>query len=155
MAAPGPIPVLPQGANPEPRYEYKAWPAWYYRADGRGEIFNSAEEVPDGWFSLDELNAMRNDPVQMPQDDDDAGGEKDPVDPSLLKAEERPRQLTRDQRKEAVETLRDGNTQSDLVKMLEAMQALDDSIEFSASWPKQKLADAIVDNGGPLDPEEN
>lgn len=26
-----------------------SWPAWFYGPGGVGEIFDSAEEVPDGW----------------------------------------------------------------------------------------------------------
>ena len=27
------------------------WPAWYYGPGGVGEIFESADDVPDGWVS--------------------------------------------------------------------------------------------------------
>lgn len=25
------------------------WPSWWYNPDGEGQVFNSLEEVPDGW----------------------------------------------------------------------------------------------------------
>lgn len=162
----GPIPVFPQGANDEPRYDYKEWPAWRYREDGKGQIFNNPEEVPDGWYTLDELNELNADAIINPgapkaqQDRAEELGltaeddEKDETDPSLLKAEEQPRVLTADQRKAAVDKLRDENSQKDLVTMLELMnEDREDEIEFSGNWPKQKLAETIVDNGGPLEAE--
>lgn len=138
MASPGPIPVFPQGPNnDETPYQYVAWPAWLYTADGRSQIFNNAEEVPEGWMSHDEYLALSV-----------AQEEGEPV---VVPVTEGERELTADQRREAITKLVDGNTQAALAAMLAEMKELDDSIEFLGSWPKNKLAETIVDNGGPLE----
>lgn len=162
MAEPGPIPVFPQGPNDGPAYEYHAWPAYRVSPEGKRMVFNNPEEVPEGWMTTDEFAEMKAAELDIEDDDKgegdggEGGGEKQPVVPS---GEEKPRELTADQKKAAIAKLIDGNTQADLVTMLELMneqRAEEDAeeIEFSTSWPKPKLAEAIVDNGGPLDAEE-
>lgn len=42
-------------------------------------------------------------------------------------------------------------TVPDLIGHLELMQEQDDTIEFSKSWPKLRLAKTIIANGGPLE----
>lgn len=51
---------------------------------------------------------------------------------------------------ERVQELIDNNTADDLLGMVEAMAEADESIEFSKSWPKLRLAQTIVAHGGPI-----
>lgn len=148
-----PAPQQPQSGP----YEYVAWPAWRYSVEPphKGEVFQQAEDVPEGWVTMDELKTFQEagafEPAPAP-----AGDSIVSADISLLTNVDVPvvepvRQLTADQRKDAIDKLIDGNSQKDLIAMLEAMQAVDDSIEFGGNWGKPKLAEAIVDNGGPLE----
>lgn len=157
MPEAGPIPVFPQGANDVPVYEYKAWPAWRVSPEGKRALFDKAEEVPDGWMTADEYAALTEDDFPDQNGEDEGKGAEDPesetapVEPS---GEEKPRELTADQRKEAVAKLMDDNTRADLVAMLDLMNGEREvEVEFAPSWGKQKLAEAIVDNGGPLEVE--
>jgi len=34
------------------------WPAWYYGPGGSSAIFNSLEEVPEGWFCYDDRDKV-------------------------------------------------------------------------------------------------
>lgn len=39
-----------KNVNADGDYEGRiSWPAWYYGPNGQSEIFNSEEEVPEGW----------------------------------------------------------------------------------------------------------
>jgi hypothetical protein len=129
-----PVPQAPQ----EGPYEYTAWPAWFYGPGDKREIFERAEDVPDGWVDYDAFMA----------------GELAEAEASGVTGEDRERVLTNDQRDTAINKLIDAHTQADLATMLADMRELDDSIEFLPSWPKVKLATAIVENGGPLDAEK-
>lgn len=33
----------------KPELSQKDWPAWFYGPAGEAEIFNSPDDVPDGW----------------------------------------------------------------------------------------------------------
>lgn len=33
-------------------YAHKDWPAWRYGPDGKGKVFNTPDEVPDGWTDV-------------------------------------------------------------------------------------------------------
>lgn len=127
---------VPQGPEEQP-YQYQAWPAWMYGPEGRSAVFDRAEDVPDGWVSHDDYLA----------------GALDEAEETGITGAEQTRKLTDDQRKNAVGKLVDGNTQQQLVDMLLKMQEIDGTIEFLPGWPKGKLADTIVDNGGPLEDE--
>jgi hypothetical protein len=149
-----PAPVFPQGANEAQPYEYVAWPAWRYCADGRSAVFNSAEEVPSGWVTYDELNGLDDAPDTITDELIDLFDEQGnpPPDAAITPAFEKPRELTADQRAELINKLRDGNTQNDLVNIIELMNTQrDEEIEFSPGWPKLRLAETIVENGGPPD----
>jgi len=102
------------------------WPGWRYHPEtGVGEIFQSEDEVPEGW--LEEVPDQTVSKEEQPEDD-------------LTEADE-----------ESIKDLLDGNTQAELVAMLELMnedRADDDQIEFLASWPKRPLAVAIHAAGG-------
>lgn len=139
----------------EQPYEYQEWPAYRVNPDtGQRVSYRSAEEVPEGWVTPDEYAVVKEELAALaaldPEDDDSDQSEKQSGGPSGV---EQPRQLTADQRKDLIDKLVDGHTQKELVEILEAMQALDDKIEFLPAWPKPKLAEAIVDNGGPLEEE--
>lgn len=137
-----PVPVQPSDGP----YEFQAWPAWFYGPEGQSRVFNNPEEVPDGWVDYDEFAAGALEGVA-------SSGEGAKTNPS---GAEGARVLTADQRKSAIDKLVDGNTQKDLATMLELMNEAreeDAKIQFLANWPKQKLAETIVDNGGPLETE--
>lgn len=128
-------------------YEHVAWPAWRYNPEtGQGQIFESADEVPEGWSDLP--------PGATP-----AGEEPIAIDPSLIGvttgadgtlvdagagagADDKP--------KPTAEELAKSHKKADLVAMLELMAEKDDTIEFSAKWGEVKLAQLILDNGGPI-----
>ena len=127
----GPFAVPPVAPSDAP-YEYQAWPAWWFGPNGQRQIFKSADEVPEGWVdSAVEAEAKDWEPGE---------GEGEPE-----------RVLTADQTVSALDDLVNNNSQGELVAMLTAMAEVDDAIEFSASWPKLKLAQCIIDNGGPLE----
>jgi hypothetical protein len=130
-----PVPVQPSTGP----YEYTAWPAWRHGPDGKSEIFQRPEDVPDGWVTLDEKNA----------------GVLAEAEETGVTGEDKLRQLTADQRKSAIDGLVDGNTQAELVEILTGMAETNDSVEFLPSWPKPKLAETIVDNGGPPTPGDD
>lgn len=126
-----PAPQAPQDGP----YEYQSWPAWFYGPEGKKAVFNSAEDVPDGWVDYDSF-----------MDGDLAEAEE-----TGITGEDKARVLTEDQRKEAINKLVESHTVAALVAMLGDMQEIDDKVEFLPSWPKAKLAETIVDNGGPLE----
>lgn len=127
----GPFAVPPVPVTDAP-YEYQAWPAWWFGPNGQRQIFKSPDEVPDGWVDS---------AVEAEAKVWEAGeGEGEPE-----------RVLTADQTVSALDDLVNNNSQGELVAMLTAMAEVDDAIEFSASWPKLKLAQCIIDNGGPLE----
>lgn len=147
----------------EPAYEFKAWPAWRYSVEPphKGNIFQRAEDVPEGWLSLDELNELKErgafEPLPAaPGSDEIITPQDDAAEPPLLPIVEKPRELTADQRKDAINKLIDDNSQKDLIAALELMNEAraandEEEIEFGSNWGKPKLAEAIVDNGGPLE----
>lgn len=150
MSEAGPIPVFPQGANDVSVYEYQEWPAWRYTADGRGKVFNNADEVPEGWMTHAEMTGLTAE-VMTAQTTEPGDGE-----PVIVPVTENERELTADQRRSAITKLVDGNQQKDLVTMLELMNEKRveedlEELEFGSTWPKLKLAETIVDNGGPLE----
>lgn len=112
-----------------PKKPFVAWPSWRFGPDGEAQIFQSEDEVPEGW-----------------QDS-----------PAKFKAGARPEVPARgdgtdDKETEAkIDALVQGNTQAALVEMLEAMKEVDDTLEFAPNWPKVRLATLIVNNGGPLE----
>lgn len=130
-------------SSAEKAYEYVAWPAWRYHPEtGNGQIFESAEEVPEGWSDLPpgatpageepiafDLSLVGN--TGASEDDDEGEGEDDEPKPTA-------------------EELAKSHKKADLVAMLELMAEKDDKVEFSPKWPEIKLAQTILDNGGPI-----
>lgn len=111
------------------------WPGWWFGPHGEQEIFNSPEEVPEGWVSdLSELAQAREAAKQ----------EEDPPIPGLspsLAAEQRNDAAV----KEKIAALVEGNSQADLAARLgELNKTLEDKIEFLPGWPKLRLATLIV-----------
>jgi hypothetical protein len=107
-------------------YVHQAWPSWRFGPDGASQIFESEDEVPEGW--VDSPSKLK--------------GKKAPAEPATPPSADKAAKIN-----ELVE----GNSQTELVAMLEKMHEADDSIEFATNWPKAKLAATIVDNGGPLE----
>lgn len=35
--------------EPPPAYVHQAWPAWRYGPEGESQLFDKAEDVPEGW----------------------------------------------------------------------------------------------------------
>lgn len=165
----GPNDVVPVAAGSEgdKPYEYQAWPAWRYDPEtGKGQIFESADEVPEGWGDLPPTaTAAGEEPVVVDESllgegagageggganggtDDQSGqdggdnGEGAGGDPEWTKDE--------------LVAL----GQAKLAEILDARNATlktggEDEIEFLPNWPKVKLADAILDNGGYRAPKE-
>lgn len=135
-------------AKGEQPYEYQAWPAWRYGPDGQKAIFESPEEVPEGWGDVP--------PTATP-----AGEEPVHVDPSLIGAVSTDDDDNDDDGddngdgdddtpKPTAEELAKAHKKDDLIAMLELMAEKDDSIEFSARWGEVKLAQLIIDKGGPI-----
>lgn len=130
-------------------YEYVAWPAWRYHPEtGQGQIFESADEVPEGWTDLP--------PGVTP-----AGEEPIAIDPSLIGVTTGADGTLVDAGagegtvvKPTAEELAKTHKKADLVAMLELMAEKDDTIEFSAKWGEVKLAQLIIDNGGPITEDE-
>jgi hypothetical protein len=141
----------PKGPNDvRPTKEFQSWPKWLTGPEGQRKIFNSEEEVPEGWMDAEDYAAEH-------EDDEPNGGGEDAED-SENGEDDEPEgdgEDTDDQEGEkqphTVDSLVDNNTADQLIAMLEEMQKVDENVEFLASWPKPKLAKAILDNGGPLE----
>lgn len=135
----------PLGPNDMPVREHiQEWPSWRTGPNGERQIFNSPEEVPDGW--TDTLPTATTG-IKLPE-------RREPARTLLdQKREEGDRQ-------EAIEKLVDEKSHKELVEILEMMNleredSGEEEIEFLPSWPKLKLATAIVDNAkGEEDGEE-
>lgn len=161
----GPNDVIPMAASGpgsvDKPYEYQAWPAWRYDPEtGRGEIFESAEEVPEGWGDVPPgTTSAGEEPVVVDEslldngagageggsddDDDDDGDDGD--DGELVALD-----------KDGLVAL----GQAKLAEILDAKNAAlkaegKEEIEFLPNWPKVKLADAILANGGHSVPKED
>lgn len=132
----------------EQPYVYQAWPAWRYGPDGQKAIFQGPEEVPEGWTDVPPTATPAGEaPVHIdpsligPQDDDDdddegGAGDDDEGDDGETKP--------------TAEELAKAHKKEDLVAMLELMAEKNDKIEFSPRWGEVKLAQAIIDHGGPI-----
>lgn len=173
MAPLGPNDVIPVAAGGdgvvEKPYEYQAWPAWRYDPEtGKGEIFESAEEVPEGW-------------TDVPPGTTPAGEEPVVVDTSLLEngagagggsgaADDTDDDDDDDDDGESgagedagTPLDKDGLVALGQAKLAEILTAKNDAlkadgkeeIEFLPNWPKVKLADAILANGGHSVPKED
>lgn len=103
------------------------WPAWYYGPDGASDIFQNADEVPNGW--KDHPSKVRGTgPIDDDDDDDDDGGQDDG-------------EIT-------AEKVAEVFSQDALIKMIdEANENCDegDEIEYLGNWSKVKLAQALID----------
>ncbi len=133
-------------------YEYKAWPAWRYNPEtGAGQVFEAEEEVPHGWTNVPPGTTEPDDEpvtidvskigtpvvepptVEAPAPEDDDGDTADAI-PEVVK-------MTRD------ELVALG--QARLAAILEEKNGEEGvEIEFLPNWPKAKLADTVIENGG-------
>src|SRR5690606_7876642 len=147
--------VQTMAGDKEKPYEPVKWPAWRYHPEtGKGQVFQSPEEVPEGWGDLppgatpageapvfvDTSRLEDGTPTNegaATNDGSDDGGEETPLD-------------------------KDGLVALGQAKLAEILQAKNDAlkaeekeeIEFLPNWPKVKLADAILANGGYSVPKE-
>lgn len=136
-----------EGSSADAPYEYQAWPAWRYDPEtGKGAVFEDEDSVPKGWTNI-------------PPGTTPPGEEPVHIDPSLIGV------TTGDGvndelvdagageaavKKPTAEELAKSHKKEDLVAMLELMAEKNDKIEFSARWGEAKLAQTILDNGGPI-----
>lgn len=155
-----------EGGQP---YMHQAWPSWRYGPNGQSAVFNGPDEVPEGWGEIPPGTSTVEDepvdeappapPVEDHNDEDEGTDASDTTEAAAVAAaiasEPDTHELTEEEQAEArtakVNALKDAHSQPELVAMIEAMKEIDPNIEFLVSWPKLKLATAIVDNGGPLE----
>lgn len=128
----------------EKPYVRQEWPAWRYGPDGQKATFEGPEEVPEGW-------------TDIPHGTTPPGEEPIHIDPSLIGDtgnEDEDEGEGEDEGGASVpmtaEELAKAHKKEDLVAMLELMAEKNDKIEFSPRWGEVKLAQAIIDNGGPI-----
>lgn len=109
-----------QNAAPPP-YQHQGWPSWRYGPDGQSQVFQSEDEVPDGW---------EDHPSKVGKESSSSSG-----------TEFAASGVSEDD--ETVKSLM-SKTHDDLVEILEDAQDDNEEIEFLKSWPKLKLAQTIV-----------
>lgn len=54
----------------QPPYEYQPWPSWRFGPNGQKAIFQSEEEVPDGWTDSPHKAAQDTDEAASPESED-------------------------------------------------------------------------------------
>jgi hypothetical protein len=101
-------------------YVHQEWPAWFYGPNGAAHIFNSPEEVPNGWASHPSLV-----------------GKKAEIKEAALNIS--------DDNSAVIELMK--KTAAELIQILTVAQSVDETIEFLPSWPKMRLAKTIVAHG--------
>lgn len=116
------------------KYVHQDWPSWrYHESCPDGQIFQCAEDVPEGW--VDHPRNIGKKPDAPAATEFEAGHVEDDNEhvAELMK-------LTHDQ----------------LVGVLEAAnEDREEEIEFLPSWPKMKLAKTIVLNDAVPTDDEN
>lgn len=164
------IPVAAGGDGVDKPYEYQAWPAWRYDPEtGKGQIFESADEVPEGWGDLPPTaTPAGEEPVVVDEslldngggagdgdDDDDAGDDQNGQDNGAGDGDDQQDEEGPKLDKEALVALGQNKLAAILTEKNAALKAADqEEIEFLPNWPKVKLADAILANGGYSAPKE-
>lgn len=153
----GPAPSIKSrdgGVTDQP-YTYQAWPAWRYNPEtGNGQVFESAEEVPDGWTNIPpgtseageepvEVNVAKLEEFTKVAEDKPAVADEDDDEEDVV---EETRALTKDE----LAALGQSRLAAILFHKNETLSE-DDQIEFLANWPKVKLAETILANGGYTD----
>lgn len=149
--------------DPVPDYQYVAWPAWRYDPEtGKGEIFESEDQVPDGWTNVPPGTTpageepIQLDPAALVLSTEGAGGTdltgsdgtgEGTNDGAGDKQEDAPVYLTH---AELVDL-----GQDKLGEILTEKNKADGvDIEFMPNWPKVKLAQVVIDNGGYTGPKK-
>lgn len=102
-----------------------SWPAWYYGPNNQAEIFQNADEVPEGW--ADHPSKVGG-AAEEPEGEEDEEGEDE---------------LT-------AEAVADAFKQDELTAMIDSAnkeREEDDQIEYAGNWAKVKLAQALLDAG--------
>lgn len=121
--------------RPHPPHEYVEWPRWFYGPDGQSEIFNSMDEVPEGWSSTqgkeDETDAEEEllQSSESGEDDEDDGDDEEAV---------------------TAEAVAQAFTQDALIGLIDAANEERDEdaqIEYLGNWSKVRLAQALLDGG--------
>lgn len=170
----GPPPSLKDrdGNITDQPYVHQSWPAWRYNPEtGVGQIFESAEEVPEGWTNIPPGTSEAGDePVvvdvtklagfnegstvvqqggeatELPNGTGGGGASTDDDDDDDDDADdEKPQEKFLD--KDELVALGQARLGAILMQKNDAL-AEDAQIEFLPAWPKVKLADAILANGG-------
>lgn len=118
-------------------YVFQAWPSWRYGPNGEAEIFESEDQVPEGWLDH---------PAKF-----DTNSPQAKADAAAAARQQAERQKD-EESANALEALIDNFSQKELADHLAGLQENDSSIEFSPNWPKVKLAQVILANGstGPV-----
>lgn len=101
---------------------HQEWPGWYYGPDGQSQIFQSEDEVPEGWEDHPS-KVGKGGGTDRTFKADHIGDDDDVV-----------KDLMKKNHKDLVDILNDANADRDDK----------DKIEFLDSWPKLKLAKTIV-----------
>jgi hypothetical protein len=113
-------------------YVFQAWPSWRYGPNGEAEIFESEDQVPEGWLDH---------PAKFDTNSPQARADAEAV------AKRQEALQKEDEAANTLEALIDNFSQKELAEHLAAMQAENSSIEFAPTWPKVKLAQVILANG--------
>jgi hypothetical protein len=99
------------------------WPSWRYGPNGQAEIFQSEDQVPEGW--ADHPSKVGAEPAVPLQDDDDD-------DDGALTAEAVAAAFSQDQLIAMIVEENEGREEAD-------------EIEYLGNWSKIKLAQALID----------
>lgn len=122
--------------------EAEQWPGWWFGPDGNGHIFDSPEEVPEGWVNdLRDVKKVRTEAQQA------SGIVQDSTETKSLGQEERAAELL----EEEAAKLAEEKSQKELAEMLEELSEIrvacdEEALEFLPNWPKIKLARLYVEN---------
>lgn len=108
--------------QPEAEQEQQSWPAWFYGPDYQSQIFQNEDEVPEGWE--DHPSKVGKSASRSSTNDTDAGSDIADDDDNVTALMEK--------------------TKDELLGILAEGKKDDDDVEYLESWPKLKLAKAIV-----------
>lgn len=125
------------------KYQYQEWPAMRYGPDGQTEVFNSEDEVPEGWVNHpSKLGKKASEKIREELDPMTNEGDDD----------EEPETIELDA-KDIAEAL----SQDELIAKIDEVneeRAEDEQIEYAGNWSKVKLAQALIDAGVEVEIEE-
>lgn len=120
------------------KYQHQAWPAVRYGPNGQADIFQSADEVPEGWVDHpSKIGKKTSDIIRDEHGEGEGEGEE-------LK-------LT-------AQDIAEAFSQDELIAKIDEIneeRGEDDQIEYAGNWAKVKLAQALIDAGIELEIEED